>query len=204
MTVKIKLIYLICMILCVFLTFSTVSAVDLNEESISDSISDTLLESNFNSTVKSQSESSLTNLNQNRDYIEYNDGDKDCVDSMNELSNLNLDTDLNSINSDEKSLESNLNYINSNSVNKNFSVYNGDSLKSNPLKANSYTFSDLQSLIDNSPESSVIDLDGKTFIGEGTPITINKSITINGGSNDNMATLDANALSRILIIFAEK
>ena len=69
---KIKLIYLICMILCVFLTFSTVSAVDLNEESISDSISDTLLESNFNSTVKSQSESSLTNLNQNRDYIEYN------------------------------------------------------------------------------------------------------------------------------------
>ena len=201
MTVKIKLIYLICMILCVFLTFSTVNAADLNEDSISDTISDSILEPNFNSAVaKSQSESSLTNLNQNRDAIDYNNEDKDCVDSMNELSNLNLDnSDLNSINSDEKSLKSSLNYVNP-CANKNSGVYSNDSLKSNPLKANSYTFSDLQSLIDNSRESSVINLDGKTFIGDGTPIKINKSITINGGSEDNMATLDAKKLSRILII----
>ena len=201
MTVKIKSIYLICMILCVFLTFSTVSAADLNVDSISDSISESILESNNNSAVeKSQSESSLTSLNQNRGSIEYNNEDKDCVDSMNELSNLNLDkSDLNSINSDEKSLKSSLDYINSNGGNKNSSVYS-NSLNANPLKANSYTFSDLQNLIDNSPESSVINLDGKTFIGNGTPITINKAITINGGSMDNMATLDAKKLSRILKI----
>lgn len=201
MTVKIKLIYLICMILCVFLTFSTVSAADLNVDSISDSISDSILEPNINSAVeKSQSESSLTSFNQNRDSIDYNNEDKDCVDSMNELYNLNLDkSDLNSINSDEKSLKSSLDYINYSSVNKNSSVYS-NSLKENPLKANLYTFSDLQSLIDNSRESTVINLDGKTFIGNGTPITIRKSITINGGSEGNMATLDAKKLSRILII----
>lgn len=201
MTVKIKLIYLICMILCVFLTFSTVSAADLNVDSISDSISDSILEPNINSAVeKSQSESSLTSFNQNRDSIDYNNEDKDCVDSMNELYNLNLDkSDLNSINSDEKSLKSSLDYINYSSVNKNSSVYS-NSLKENPLNANLYTFSDLQSLIDNSRESTVINLDGKTFIGNGTPITIRKSITINGGSEGNMATLDAKKLSRILII----
>lgn len=201
MTVKIKLIYLICMILCVFLTFSTVSAADLNVDSISDSISDSILEPNIISAVeKSQSESSLTSFNQNRDSIDYNNEDKDCVDSMNELYNLNLDkSDLNSINSDEKSLKSSLDYINYSSVNKNSSVYS-NSLKENPLKANLYTFSDLQSLIDNSRESTVINLDGKTFIGNGTPITIRKSITINGGSEGNMATLDAKKLSRILII----
>ncbi|WP_405324350.1 hypothetical protein [Methanobrevibacter sp.] len=189
------------MILCVFLTFSTVSAADLNVDSISDSISDSILEPNINSAVeKSQSESSLTSFNQNRDSIDYNNEDKDCVDSMNELYNLNLDkSDLNSINSDEKSLKSSLDYINYSSVNKNSSVYT-NSLKENPLKANLYTFSDLQSLIDNSRESTVINLDGKTFIGNGTPITIRKSITINGGSEGNMATLDAKKLSRILII----
>ena len=202
MTVKIKLIYLICMILCVFLTFSTVSAADLNEESIYDSISDSILDSSINSAVeKSQSESSLTNLNQNRDPIEYDNEDKDCVDSMNELSNLNLDkSDLNSINSDEKSLKSGLNNIYSNSADKNSSVSSDDSLKANPLKANSYAFSDLQSLIDSSPESSVVNLDGRTFIGNGTPIYINKPITINGGSNDNMATLDSRKLTSIIII----
>ena len=206
MTVKIKLIYLICMILCVFLTFSTVSAADLNVDSISDSISDSILEPNINSAVeKSQSESSLTSFNQNRDSIDYNNEDKDCVDSMNELYNLNLDkSDLNSINSDEKSLKSSLDYINSNSNNKNSSVFR-NSLKANPLnvnplKANSYTFSDLQNLIDISPDSSVINLDGKTFIGNGTPVTIKKSITIDGGSNGNMATLDAKNLSKILVI----
>ena len=36
MTVKLKLIYLICMILCVFITFSTVSAADLNVDFIND------------------------------------------------------------------------------------------------------------------------------------------------------------------------
>ena len=89
---KIKLIYLICMILCVFLTFSVVSAADLNESSEIDSISDTVdynmdtdsnlnhipdytIDSNSNSAVsKSQSESSKTVINEN---IGSNNEDKD-------------------------------------------------------------------------------------------------------------------------------
>ena len=193
---KIKLIYLICMILCVFLTFSVVSAADLNESSEIGSISDTVdynmdsLDSNLDSNIdsncisavsESQSESSKTIINEN---IEFNNEDKDCVDSMNELSNLN--SDLNSINSDEKSLKSSSQNI----------------LKSNVLSANANTFDDLQTLINNAPTSSIINLGGKTFIGNGTPIIVNKSITINGGSLGNLATLDAKKLSRIFIVTA--
>ena len=209
---KIKLIYLICMILCVFLTFSVVSAADLNESSENDSISDTVdynmdtdsnlnhipdytIDSNSNSAVsKSQSESSKTTINEN---IESNNEDKDCVDSVNELSNLN--SDLNSINSDEKSLKSSLNHINSN-INISSSIHSKNNLKSDVLSANSNTFNDLQTLINNAQGSSIINLEGKSFIGNGTPITINKPITINGGSPENMATLDGKNLSSILKI----
>ena len=191
---KIKLIYLICMILCVFLTFSVVSAADLNESSEIDSISDTVdynmdtdsnlnhipdytIDSNSNSAVsKSQSESSKTVINEN---IGSNNEDKDCVDSVNELSNLN--SDLNSINSDEKSLKSSLNHINSN-INLSSSVHSKNNLMSDVLSANYNTFNDLQTLINNAQGSSIINLEGKTFIGNGTPITIKKAITINGGS----------------------
>ena len=85
------------MILCVFLTFSTVSATDLEDLS-------------FNSVaIDSQSESSFTNLNEDiSDNIVNSNEDEDCVGSMNGLSNLNGDSspNLSSINSDESSLKS--------------------------------------------------------------------------------------------------
>ena len=87
------------MILCVFLTFSTVSATDLEDLS-------------FNSVaIDSQSESSFTNLNEDiSDNIVNSNEDEDCVGSMNELSNLNGDSspNLSSINSDESSLKSSI------------------------------------------------------------------------------------------------
>ena len=85
---KLKLIYLICAILCVFLTFSTVNAADL----------DTNL-----AAIDSQSESSFTNLNDDVN-IETSIEDEDCVGSMNELSNLN--DDLNNQNKIKSSLSS--------------------------------------------------------------------------------------------------
>ena len=87
------------MILCVFLTFSTVSAANLDD-------------SNLNSVaIDSQSESSFTNLNEDiNDNIVKSDDDEDCVESMIELSNLNddLKSSLSFIDSDENSLKSSL------------------------------------------------------------------------------------------------
>ena len=115
MTVKLKLIYLICLILCVFITFSTVNATDLSQ--------DLALDDSDGVAIISQSESSLTNLNENSDNAEFYNEDEDCVDSMNELSNSNQknieddqsnsllsNDDLDSINSDEISLKSGLGY----------------------------------------------------------------------------------------------
>ncbi|MBO7159225.1 MAG: hypothetical protein J6V46_02990, partial [Methanobrevibacter sp.] len=87
------------MILCVFLTFSTVSATDLDDFSLNSVVSD------------SQSESSFANLNEDLNENIVNDNeDEDCVESMNGLSNLNEDSSpiLSSINSDENSLKSTL------------------------------------------------------------------------------------------------
>ena len=202
MTVKLKLIYLICLILCVFLTFSTVNATDLNQDLSLDDSNDVA--------IISQSESSLTNLNENSDNIEFYNEDEDCVDSMNELSNSNLNDyednqnnslssneDLDSINSDEISLKSSLGYANSDI---NTGATGKNSLGSSILKESSYTFNDLQNLIDNANANSVINLEGKTFIGNGTVVRIDKALTINGGSINNMATLDAKKLSSILVI----
>ena len=68
------------MILCVFLTFSTVNAADLNDSSLNSVVND------------SQSESSFTNLNEDisNNIVKISE-DEDCVDSVNELSNLNDD-----------------------------------------------------------------------------------------------------------------
>lgn len=202
MTVKLKLIYLICLILCVFITFSTVNATDLSQDLNLDDSNDVA--------IISQSESSLTNLNENSDSSEFNNEDEDCVDSMNELSNSNQkdlgddqinspssSDDLDSINSDEISLISDLDYVNSD-INSTTSSKN--SLGASVLKDNSYTFSDLQNLINNANPNSVINLEGKTYIGDGAVITIEKALTINGGSFNNLATLDAKKLSGILDI----
>lgn len=240
---KLKLIYLICLILCVFITFSTVSATDINEEIIVD-------DSNQVASI-SQSESSITNLNENTNDIGIYSEDKDCVDSVNELSNLNsfkdsdssdsnslkdadsyLDSsdfnsfkdssssdfnslkdssssDLNSINSDEKSLKSSLSAINSNNMSYENdlnpdSLDSKNALKSNSLGASTSSFAELQIMINNAAAGSTINLGGKTFIGNGTYLKVNKSITIDGGSIDNKATLDAKSLSYILIINCNK
>ena len=189
---KFKLIYLICFICCVLLTFSTVSAVDLENNLTDDSASD------LNQTASiSQSESSKTNLNDAMNNLGIFSEDKDCVGSMNELSN--LDSNLNSIDSDEYSLKSSLSSINSSDLSSDSSKENQkNSLKSSTLNAGTSTFSDLETLINNAREKSTINLDGKTYIGSGTPITINKAITINGGSN--MATFDGRQMSAIFNI----
>ncbi len=202
MTVKLKLIYLICLILCVFITFSTVNATDLSQDLALDDSNDVA--------IISQSESSLTNLNENSDNAEFYNEDEDCVDSMNELSNSNQknieddqsnsllsNDDLDSINSDEISLKSGLGYANSD-INSDSSSKN--SLGASILKESSYSFNDLQNLINGAKANSIINLEGKTFIGNGSFVTIDKALTINGGSNDNMATLDAKNLSSILLI----
>ena len=151
------------MILCVFLTFSTVSATDLEDLS-------------FNSVaIDSQSESSFTNLNEDiSDNIVNSNEDEDCVGSMNELSNLDGDysPNLSSINSDESSLKSS-------------------------ISPSGNTFSSIQSSINSAKSGDTINLNGKTFTGNGTVIIVNKSVTISGGSGDVRATLDAKKLSGI-------
>ena len=188
------------MILCVFITFSTVSAADLNGEFIYDD--------SIQAASISQSESSITNLNENNDNFGIYSEDKDCVDSVNGLSNSKPEnsiddniypiSDLDSINSDEKSLKSSLSSINSNGMSSNLDSSNGES--NEVLKDSSSSFEDLQILIDNARVGDTINLEGKTFVGNGTQISINKALTINGGSNSNMATLDGKGLSFIFFI----
>ena len=60
---------------------------------------------------------------------------------------------------------------------------------SQPLK----TFADVQSIVDSANENDVIELAGY-YEGTGSPITIKKSLTING----NNAVLDAKSSSRII------
>ena len=171
---KLKLIYLICMILCVFLTFSTVNAADLNDSSLNSVVND------------SQSESSFTNLNEDisNNIVKINE-DEDCVESMNELSNLNDDlteysyfkSGLSSINSDENSLKS-------------------------TLSPNGNTFSSIQEAINTAKSGDTISLNGKTYSGNGTIVVINKPLTINGGQGSQKATLDAKKLSGIFRVTA--
>ena len=59
------------------------------------------------------------------------------------------------------------------------------------------TFSDIQNLINAAENKSVIELSG-TYIGNGTPICINKTLTIKGGPEG--AILDGNNLSRVFYV----
>ena len=123
----------------------------------------------------SQAESSFTNLNEDiSDDIVNSNEDEDCVGSVNELSNLNGDSspNLSSINSDESSLKSS-------------------------ISPSGNTFSSIQSSINSAKSGDTINLNGKTYTGNGTAIIVNKSITISGGSGAVRATLDANKLSGI-------
>ena len=177
------------MILCVFLTFSTVNAVDLND-------------SGLNSTaIDSQSESSFTNLNEDvsNNIVKINE-DEDCVDSMNELSNLNDDFDYKVLDLSESDMDSyKEDLIENNNLKSSLSSINSDenSLKST-LSPSGNTFSSIQDSISNARPGDTINLNGKTFTGNGTVITINKSITISGGQGSIKATLDAKRLSGIL------
>ena len=152
------------MILCVFLTFSTVSATELNDTDLV--------------AFESQSESSFANLNEeiNENIVE----DDDCVESMNELFYLNEDykkSSLGSINSDENSLKS-------------------------TLSPSGNTFSSIQDSINRANSGDTINLNGKNYVGNGTVITINKSITLTGGQGSIKSTLDAKQLSGILKVTA--
>ena len=177
------------MILCVFLTFSTVNAADLND-------------SGFNSVaIDSQSESSFTNLNEDmsNDVVKISE-DEDCVESVNELSNLSEDSINDSLESEDelKSDDSTKSYIKSS-----LSSINSDenSLKST-LSPSGNTFSSIQDAINKAKSGDAISLNGKTYIGNGTIIVINKSITLSGGSGSQKATLDARGLSGILRVNA--
>ena len=206
------------MILCVFLTFSTVNAADLNDSS--------------SAVIDSQSESSFTNLNEDiGNNIVKNNEDEDCVESVNELSNLNnglnednylmsdsdfnednylmSDSDFNEDNysiSDSDSIENN--YSKSDSIENNYfkpalSSINSDenSLKST-LSPSENTFKSIQNAINSAKSGDVIDLNGKTFTGNGTYVVINKTITIRGGQGSQKATLDAKKLSGIFKVTA--
>ncbi|WP_171776165.1 right-handed parallel beta-helix repeat-containing protein [Methanobrevibacter ruminantium] len=216
------------MICCVLLTFSTVSAIDM-DGNLTASVNHLDGSHSDQSAFISQSESSKTNLNANNN-LRVSSGDYDCVETMNELSNLDskdskdnnlskdktsLKSDLNSIDSDEYSLKSSLSSINSSkkssyedgdneyeNLEDSLDSKNKNSLSSNALGAGTSTFGDLQTMINNAQEGSTINLDGKTFIGNGSFITIKKAITINGGSATNLARFDARNLSYIFKISA--
>ena len=163
------------MILCVFLTFSTVNAVNLNDSILNSTV------------IDSQSESSFTNLNEDisNDVVKINE-DEDCVESVNELSNLNNENfDL----MDENGLKSSLSSINSDE----------NSLKST-LSPSGNTFSSIQDSISSAKSGDTINLNGKTYTSNGTVITIDKSLTIIGGQGSVKATLDAKKLSGIFKI----
>ena len=164
------------MILCVFLTFSTVNAADLNDSSLNSAV------------IDSQSESSFTNLNEdlNNNVVNCNE-DEDCVDSMNELSNLNEDCNYDL--TKDNNMKSSLSSINSDE----------NSLKST-LSPSGNTFGSIQDAINSAKSGDTINLNGKTYIGNGTRITINKSIIISGGQESSKATLDAKNLSGIVIV----
>ncbi|MDO5848313.1 MAG: Ig-like domain repeat protein [Methanobrevibacter sp.] len=82
-------------------------------------------------------------------------------------------------------------------VDDNFAVVN--------LDADATTFADINSKIASSASNSVIYLNNQSFIGNGQHISIAKSITIDGSSQDNpnsVSVLDAQGNSRVFIILA--
>ena len=70
------------------------------------------------------------------------------------------------------------------------------------LLTESNSFKDIQDLVDNADAGSTVYLNGKTYTGNGTQIKLNKSITIDGASqNTNQKSiLDGNLSSRIVLI----
>ena len=92
------------------------------------------------------------------------------------------------------SLSNDPKYNDKNTENQNFEV-----------KA-SLKFSSIQNIINSAEVGAVIFLNGETYIGNGSEISINKKLTIYGGSNasdKSIATLDAKGLSRIFNITSE-
>lgn len=68
------------------------------------------------------------------------------------------------------------------------------------------SFDDIATVIENSDNGDIIFLNGGTYTGTGTEITIDKEITIIGGSSltdSSFATLDANQKSRIFNVIAD-
>ena len=63
------------------------------------------------------------------------------------------------------------------------------------------SFSDIQTVVDNAAPDDFVILDNITYIGSGSFIRVNKSLTIQGESIDKFATLDARHLSRMFFVY---
>ena len=95
----------------------------------------------------------------------------------------------------------------SNAIDSNNEVLKADNSEvlSTEIHVNGDSFGDIASAISTSNNGDIIFLNGGTFTGTGTEITIDKEITIIGGSSltdSSFATLDANYQSRIFKVTA--
>lgn len=199
---KFKSIFIISLIFCVFLTFSTVNAIDLDNSlddadlttSPSESIKLNVSELKTDESVKNLDDVvpgiELQNCDENTN--EFDKFSDDMQYSQQDMNSNGLESDM-----DSKGSKSSVNIQNSNS-NRNIlssSVdSNGGTLQAT-YTVSGNTFDDIQTIINKAKSGDVINLAGKTYSSKGNHIKITKSITINGGSST--ATLDAKKLSKI-------
>ena len=85
---------------------------------------------------------------------------------------------------------------------------NEETLRADPIILNGGTFADIQTAINSIPagETGIIYLSNQTYTGSGTPITINKNVTIYGGTPENpelTSTLNAQKKSRTIYSIGE-
>ena len=85
---------------------------------------------------------------------------------------------------------------------------NEETLRADPITLNGGTFADIQAAINNitAGETGIIYLGNQTYTGSGTPITINKNVTIYGGTPENpelTSTLNAQKKSRTIYSIGE-
>ncbi len=199
---KFKSIFIISLIFCVFLTFSTVNAIDLDNSLDDADLTTSPSESIKLNVSELKTDESVKNLDDVVPGIELQNSDEntnefdkfsdDMQYSQQDMNSNGLESDM-----DSKGSKSSVNIQNSNS-NRNIlssSVdSNGGTLQAT-YTVSGNTFDDIQTIINKAKSGDVINLAGKTYSSKGNHIKITKSITINGGSST--ATLDAKKLSKI-------
>ena len=199
---KFKSIFIISLIFCVFLTFSTVNAIDLDNSLDDADLTTSPSESIKLNVSELKTDESVKNLDDVVPGIELQNSDEntnefdkfsdDMQYSQPDMNSNGLESDM-----DSKGSKSSVNIQNSNS-NRNIlssSVdSNGGTLQAT-YTVSGNTFDDIQTIINKAKSGDVINLAGKTYSSKGNHIKITKSITINGGSST--ATLDAKKLSKI-------